>query len=154
MKALNIIESWLSILILMVIIVLMSVEIITRYLLGFSFSTSEELSRYLFIWFVYISMSYAITKESHITIDSLYNAVPSKFKFLFKQIGIIAWILFAVAFTYFSTQYVFYMYETGSRAGASNIPLWIISLGIPFGFLLSIFRLIFIFFKNLSNAEN
>ena len=36
------------------------IQIIMRYALGSSLSWPEELNRYLFVWFAYISLSYAV----------------------------------------------------------------------------------------------
>src|SRR5699024_1649293 len=153
MKFSNNIESILIVTIMILIIGLLSIEIFMRYVLSGSLGWSEEISRYLFIWFVYISMSYAITEDTHIRVEVLFRIVPESVKFLFKQIGVVLWIAFSIAFGYFSIEYVISMFDTGAVSGASQIPLWIISIGIPMGFILSIYRLLVIFIKNFKKES-
>ncbi|MGJ9457875.1 TRAP transporter small permease [Oceanobacillus sp. CF4.6] len=142
-------ESILGASILVIVTVILFVEIILRYFFNNSLIWGEEVARYLFIWFVYISMSYAIIAKSHIKIDSMVKFIPKNYRLLFSQIGIIIWILFAVVVAYIASVYTINAFEEQRIAIASSVPLWIVYLGIPLGFILSIIRLIIEFIQNV-----
>ena len=41
-----------------------------RYVVGASLSWSEELARYVFIWLVYIGISYAVQMKAHVKVEA------------------------------------------------------------------------------------
>ncbi|WP_368900955.1 TRAP transporter small permease [Oceanobacillus oncorhynchi] len=141
-------EAVISAAILIIIIVVLFLEIILRYFLGASLIWGEELSIYLFVWFVYISMSYAIMADSHIKVDSLSNLVPKKYRIYFTQIGILIWIVFSCIFVYFTFNYALDTMHQERVSVATGLPLWLVYAGIPLGFLLTIVRLIVEFINN------
>lgn len=53
-------EETLLVLFLSCMTLVMGVQVFCRYLLNFSLSWSEEITRYLFIWSAFISISYCI----------------------------------------------------------------------------------------------
>lgn len=68
-KKINRVEEWLSVAVLIAILILLSYQVIMRFVFHNTNSWSEELARYLFIWLVYLSASYAIYKNAHIKIE-------------------------------------------------------------------------------------
>lgn len=79
-KFLNNIESYICRLLLSGFVILLFVQIVSREVFGHSFSWIEELSVYMFVWFVYFGASYAALKGAH-------NRVTFQFKFLLKRAG-------------------------------------------------------------------
>lgn len=51
-------------------------QVIFRYFLLQSLSWSEEIARYLFIWLTFLGASVVARSRSHITVESVVNAVP------------------------------------------------------------------------------
>lgn len=143
------IESVIGAFILVFITVILFLEIIMRYFFSNSLIWGEELARYLFVWFVYTSMSYAIITKSHIKVDSMIKLVPERYQLLFSQIGIIIWILFSLVFVYYTLSYTLSAFKEQTIAIGSGIPMWLVYIGIPLGFLLSIIRLIVEFITNI-----
>ena len=66
-------EEMLLIILLTAMTLVMGVQVFSRYILNASLSWSEELTRYLFIWSAFISISYCIKKWISIKIDQLIN---------------------------------------------------------------------------------
>ena len=77
---LNDFENYVGAAILLVMLVLLTVQVITRYLFKFAFTWTEELSTILFVWLVYLGCSAAVLKGQHLRIDLLLNAFKGKAK--------------------------------------------------------------------------
>ena len=51
-------EEFLLVVFLIAMTLIMGIQVLSRYVLGQSLSWSEEITRYLFIWSVFLSVSY------------------------------------------------------------------------------------------------
>ncbi len=57
---------------------LLFVQVIMRYVVGRSLSWSEELSRYLFIFFVYAGISYGVRMKRHVRVEAFTLWLPER----------------------------------------------------------------------------
>lgn len=55
-------------------------NVVLRYVFGTGMPWAEELSRYLFIWMIFLGAIVALQQRSHLTVDLLTEAVPLKVK--------------------------------------------------------------------------
>lgn len=62
------------------IMILLTVQVVSRYAFGFSITWTEELSVLLFVVMTYLGISSAVTYRKHLRIDALLDAVPFKVK--------------------------------------------------------------------------
>ena len=80
MKVLRFLDDNLEKMICTVTLALMSAIIVAqvffRYVLNNSLSWSEELARYLFIWTIYIGISYGVKMDKHVAVDAVYSYMP------------------------------------------------------------------------------
>jgi TRAP-type C4-dicarboxylate transport system permease small subunit len=85
-----------------VLLVIMSLLVIVnvamRFLLNSSIVFSEEISRFLFIWVVYIGAIIAVRDDSHIYVDFIRKKFPVKLQFVLKVVCEIAMILGCLLF--------------------------------------------------------
>lgn len=58
------------------IVISMSVHVFFRYVLKSPLTFTEELSRYLFIWFVFMGISYGIKESIHIRVNIIEEFFP------------------------------------------------------------------------------
>ncbi|WP_428868847.1 TRAP transporter small permease, partial [Clostridium sediminicola] len=54
------------------------IQIVGRYVLTTPFSWTEEMTRYMFVWMVYIAVGYAVKEDKHIRITFLHSLLPKK----------------------------------------------------------------------------
>lgn len=116
---------------LITMMVVIFVQVFTRYVIFYSLPWSEELSRYLFVFIILIGINIAVSQEILIKIDALQNLFKSlririAFDIFHSAIGIVACILIA---SYASDLFPVGMVQ---KSPAMRIPM-IIMYGIVFG---------------------
>ena len=77
------------------LVVLLGAQVLSRYVLQAGISWTEELSRFSFIWFVYISGSLAAQAGTHIRVTVIVDRLPPAWKNACRSIW--AWSLTAAA---------------------------------------------------------
>ena len=87
-----------------ILLAAMSVVILLQIILKWfhmPLSWSEEMARYMFIWLIYISSSYAVKKRAHIKVEILSLLVKEKGNFILDIIADVAFLIFATVIAYF-----------------------------------------------------
>ncbi len=74
----NRIEEFIIILLLTAIVIILTVSVFTRFVLSFTFSWAEELSRFLLVWAMCAGISWAGKTGEHLTVTALANAFHKK----------------------------------------------------------------------------
>ncbi len=94
MKALRFLDENIEKMLCVIALALMSAVIVAqvfcRYVLNSSLSWSEELARYLFIWMIYIGISYGVKLDKHICVDAVYTFAPKSIKRYYAIVGVSA----------------------------------------------------------------
>jgi len=75
------------------LVVVLAAQIFFRYVLHVGLSWSEEISRFAFVWFVYISASVAAQRGTHIRVTLFARLLPLNERLTFILADII-WIIF------------------------------------------------------------
>lgn len=130
-KPWNRIEEVVGVLLLAFILVILSYQIILRFIFSNSNSWSEELARYLFVWFVYLTASFAIFKWAHIKIEALLNVWPRAIRRYVAYLGTIVFLVYSIVVCYFGAQYTMALYATNQISMGMRIPMWTMYAAIP-----------------------
>ncbi|WP_044895262.1 TRAP transporter small permease [Bacillus alveayuensis] len=83
---LNKIIGFLSVLILVVMSGVISIQVFSRFILHNSIEWSEELARYLMIWLVFLAASLALRKHKLIGVEALTERLTPNVKRIFKTV--------------------------------------------------------------------
>lgn len=145
------IEAYISFSLLLSMTFIMFIGVIFRYVFNSSLSWTEELSRYMFIWFIFISTSYAVIEKAHIKVESLNRLIPEKIRPYTNIIGKIIWFVFSLFVSYLGVTYSMSM--TASVSAAMKIPMSIVYFGIPLGYFLMSIRLLFQIIESIKNPK-
>lgn len=141
--------------ILMVIaVILVSMQIITRYLLHIPLPWSEEIARYLFLWLTWVGASYATKERKHVSIDVLYSQLPEKAQLVCRVITVIVWMAFLFMMSRLGIKLTASVASGGQIAVGSGIPMWIPYASIPTGMCLMLFRLIQCTIQDIKDLKN
>jgi TRAP-type C4-dicarboxylate transport system permease small subunit len=134
-------EEYFCIILMGIMVVFICGQVFTRYVLQVAMSWTEEISRYLFIWTVYVGISYGIKKNKHICIDVIYNFLPAKHAERFAFIGDILFLCFALFIVSKGYEVFTRIIASGQTSPACEIPMWVVYGALPFGMALSSFRI-------------
>lgn len=136
------IEKILCVVLLAAMSILIVVQVFFRYALNNSLSWTEELSRYMFIWLIYIGISYGVKMDKHICVDAVYAIMPKKAQPIYALFGIIGFLIFACFAVYFGLQVVSSIAATGQISTGAHIPMQYIYMAPVVGMTLTAIRLI------------
>ncbi|MBF4695789.1 TRAP transporter small permease [Fusibacter ferrireducens] len=140
-------EEYLLVILLAIISTVMMGQIIMRYVFHASLSWPEELTRYCFIWSVFVGTSYSIKKRNMLRIDAITTFFPEKVKeYLEIIIELVVFIFFGFLLIN-SVEVVEKLMISGQRSPAMELPMVYVYSATVFGFGLSIVRSVQNLFK-------
>lgn len=146
MKALRFLDENIEKMLCVIALALMSAVIVAqvfcRYVLNSSLSWSEELARYLFIWMIYIGISYGVKLDKHICVDAVYSFAPKSIKRYYAIVSYLLFLLFAVAMVYFGILVVGMQISSGQVSPAMGVPMQYVYAAPVVGFVLTAIRLV------------
>jgi TRAP-type C4-dicarboxylate transport system permease small subunit len=135
-------ESYVCRTLLAIFVVLLFAQIISRELFNYSFSWSEELATYMFVWFVYFGASYAAKLYAHNRVTFQFNKLSKKATNIIEGIADLFWIAFNVYFVYLSFTFVFFKMNLFWKSQTLGIPMKYIYMILPIAFALMTIRII------------
>lgn len=122
--------------------VIMGVQVFFRYVLGASLSWSEELTRYLFIWAGFLSVSYCTKKCISIKIEQFVSLFPKRGKALFKVVNHTLELILFLYLLPFAWNYLMSAVENGQTSPAMGIPMYVVQAAPLVGFSLCAVRVL------------
>lgn len=122
--------------------VIMGIQVFCRYALGMSLSWSEELTRYLFIWAGFLSISYCIKLGISIKIEQFIKLFPKQGERAFK---LLTYTIELVVFLYllpYSWRFFYSSIISGQTSPALEAPMYLVQAAPLVGFTLAAVRII------------
>ena len=135
-------EEVLLVVMLLLMMVIMGIQVTARYVFSYSLTWSEEITRYLFIWSGFLSISYCIKKDISIKIEQLVDLFSPRGKAL---LNIIAYTVELALFAYlipYAYRYIMAAVASHQLSPACRIPMYLIQMSTLISFCLAIVRLI------------
>ena len=130
--------------VLVIIVVVVSVQVISRKFLGTSIRWSEEVALFFMIWMAFISMAVGVQKGLHIAVGLFYNMLPPTAAKIVNKIDQIIVLGFGVFMVYYGALLV--ESTMSSTLPATQWPAGVEYLMIPVsGVFIVYFSLIAIF---------
>lgn len=129
------IEEWLGAILMTAVLVLLSMQIIGRYVLGWSFAWIEEVSRFCFVWAVYFGFIVAAEKDRHIRVSVQISALPKRAQIWLLTLADVIWLVFNGIIVWYGTFYIIDMFEFPMKSQTTGINLAWIQMVVPLGFL-------------------
>lgn len=122
---------------------LVFIQVIMRYIFNSSLSWSEELTRFIFVWQVWMGTSIAAKRNNHIRVEILSNAVKGKGKIIYDLFGDLLVLLFTIFLVYSGIGVVGRMLRLGTVLPAMQIPMAAMYISLPVSSVCVSVRLIF-----------
>lgn len=123
-------------------VIIVTMQVLTRYLLKIPLPWSEEIARYMFLWLTWVGAAYATKERKHVRIDIVYNSLKPGAKKICDVISTLVWIGFLAMMSYLSLKLTASVASGGQIAVGSGLPMWIPYASIPTGMILMLFRLL------------
>lgn len=116
-------------------------QIFMRYVMQASLSWSEELARYCFIWMAYISVSYAVKKDVHISTTAFVSMLPPRGVSVARILSHLIFAAFALLVVTEGIALVQKLLNFGQRSSSLGLLMAYVYLAPVVGFTLVLFRL-------------
>ena len=133
-------ERTINIVLMSVMTIILFIQVVMRRVFSNSLTWSEELARYLFIWLVYLGISYGAKIRKHIKIEAFLGIFPKKSRRYVEILGDILFFVFACFIIYTSFIWVQRQLILHQKSPALHIPSWVIYMAPLVGFILTAFR--------------
>lgn len=149
-------EEFLMIASLILMTMIMGIQVFSRYVLGASLSWSEELTRYIFVWAGFLSVSYCTKKCVSIKIEQFVAMFPRRGKAVFKLVNHTFELIFFFYLMPFAVKYFMSAVESGQVSPACHIPMYYVQAAPLVSFLLVSIRIMqrwYIEFQTVRKGE-
>lgn len=117
-------------------------QILMRTLFNRSLTWSEELTRYVFIWQIWMGVSIAQRDNTHIKVELLFAFVKSKkARAVVDLLASLVWLAFTVFLLVNSSQLVGQMFARGNVSSAMRLPMYLVYFVLPLSSFVLLLRL-------------
>lgn len=141
-KTLNSFEKILVTLSMVLMVILIFVQVFSRYVMGNAIGWTEEASRYLFIWLIFLSIGISFVEKKHISIDIVLDRLPKGVQKAVQQFVYLILLVLSVFLFVQGVDLIQDMKMFNQKSATLQIPMWIVYSALPVGFLFSIIRII------------
>jgi C4-dicarboxylate transporter, DctQ subunit len=138
----NNIESYICRALLSGFVILLFAQIVSREIFGHSLSWTEELSVYMFVWFVFFGASNAARLSAHNRVTFHFKWLPEKLSKTLELVSDLIWIAFNCYFVYLSCDFIFNKMNLFWKSQTLGVPMKYIYLILPIAFSLMTLRII------------
>ncbi len=142
MKQKMLIEEKIIAVLMCLMVLMVAVQVLSRYVVHTSISYTEEIVRYFFVWATFLGASAATYKKKHLSVAAAFKIVPARMVKLIKYSTGIAALIFSSLLTLYGLKIVHLQIKTGQTTAALGFPMWIIGLAVPVCSILMIVRLV------------
>ena len=144
--------EWFSIALVIVMVLLVLWQVIARYLLNSPSSFSVALTRYLFVWLVLITSTYAFGSREHMYISALNDRLRGKTRTVVNILIEVLTILFAACVMVFGGSIITRM-QMVSLDSSLHIPMGVVYAVIPVCGVITVFYCICNILEELEKAK-
>ena len=135
-------EEFILTLLLLGMALIMGIQVFSRFALGASLSWTEELTRYLFIWSGFLSVSYCSKRCISIKIEQFVAQFSRRTKAILKVINHTVELVFFFYMIPFAWSYMMSAVESGQVSPALSIPMYYVQAAPLVSFVLVAFRIL------------
>lgn len=137
-----------------VMVILIFLQVVMRYVFQDSLSWSEEVSRYFFLWIIWLGAAFATKKNAHISLDFVTRRLPKNGRIIAEILKNVLWLAFAIFLAYISWKLTILIFMRDQLSAALRIPMGFAYASIPVGITLMVARLLQNFYKKIKGTED
>lgn len=127
----NKIEEVLAVSILFYMLLILTYQVMLRFIFKSSNAWSEETARYLFVWFVYVTASLAILRNAHIRIDAFLKVYPQRMMRAVVIAGHVLFLGYCLVIVWYSAAFTGQIMDTEQVSLGLGTPMWLVWISLP-----------------------
>jgi C4-dicarboxylate transporter DctQ subunit len=108
-------------------------QVVSRYVFNYTPSWSEELSRYLIVWTIFIGTAVGVRKNIHIGVDAFIRLAPPRAKLALEVLLNLVGAGVSVVLIYLAVLFIQDTVAYEQLSPAMQIPMWLPYLAMPVG---------------------
>ncbi|MBP5979657.1 MAG: TRAP transporter small permease [Halomonas sp.] len=128
-------------------------NVVARFVFGNSIMFSGELNRILIIMITFAGIGYAARHGRHIRMSAIYDALPVGGRRVLMICISLCTSLIMFFLLYYSIVYIQDLYNKGRVLPSLSLPVWIIYLWVPMGFLITGIQYLLTAIKNVTSHD-
>lgn len=117
-------------------------QVFMRYVMQASLSWSEELARYLFVFFVYAGISYGVKMQRHVRVEAFTMWMKPRTQKIIRLVADLLFLAFAVFVIYYGFVTAGKIFRLNQTSPALEIRMGYVYGTLPFCFVLVAIRLL------------
>ena len=111
------------------------INVIGRNIFQHSFTWAEEVTQFAIVWVTFIGMSYAARLGSHIRMTAIFDLLSVQWRRILMVFICTVTALLMFFLAWYGLQYTLSLYKIQRHTLGLQIPLYLIILWVPLGFL-------------------
>jgi len=127
--------------------------VISRFIFNDGIVYTDELNMIFIIIVTFAGLSYAARQGRHIRMSALYDLLGPKLRKVFMVVISIITAAFMFFLAYYSILYIQSVYNSGRILPALGIPVYIIYLWVPIGFIITGIQYFLTVIKNIREED-
>jgi TRAP-type C4-dicarboxylate transport system permease small subunit len=131
-----------------VMVVCLMLQVGMRWATGSGIAWTEELSRYTFLWTVFVGAALVAKHNSHVRISAQYLLMPIKVRLLFRFITDALWVCFNLYIAWLSWKVIQSGLLFPETSPVLGITRGYVEMIIPVGFVLMSWRIVEVYIKH------
>ncbi|WP_136068211.1 TRAP transporter small permease [Modicisalibacter radicis] len=116
---------------------LMSAHVVGNILFGSGIAGTYEVTEMLIVVITFVGVGYAARHARHISMSAIYDQLGGRLRKALMIVICLGTAVLMFYFAYKSAEYVITIYGRGRASASLGIPLWIVYLALPVGFILA-----------------
>jgi TRAP-type C4-dicarboxylate transport system permease small subunit len=128
-------------------------QVVSRYVFNYTPSWSEELSRYLIVWTIFIGVAVGVRKNIHIGVDAFIRLAPHGVKVGLEVLLNLIGAAVSAVLIYLAILFIQDTIEYEQLSPAMQIPMWLPYVAMPVGLGFAVVHFLHSAAKVLAGAE-
>jgi C4-dicarboxylate transporter DctQ subunit len=140
-KLLNLLESTVMVACMATATVLITIQVVLRYVFNDSIIWAEELTRFAIIWMSFIGAGMGVRAGAHISVDLVTSFAPEGLRKLIAGTAVVCGVVFALGLFVYGGRLFLHALSTGQVSSAMQLPMFYVYLIFPISAVLLAIRL-------------
>jgi len=147
-------DGYVAVVALAITIILLSLQVFFRYVLNASLTWSEEVSRFTYVWFVYLGVSMAVRSKEHVRVVAHLKYFFPRFYNKILFFSDVLWLCYSVLLLWESVKFIKSMFRFKFLSPSLGVSMVWVYMIIPLLFILMIVRLVQVHYLEFRKKEN